>query len=123
MTCWAPIRPATAFTSAASVLAFSSQVSSTLRWNRGSDQPPTEVLCTGHCWPDTQSRQPWPLPPTATISPPTRVALTRRCGIGGRRWASRGMRCGSGASRAISRRGGASSAPVKVTAPARANTA
>ena len=33
-----------------------------------------------------------PLPPIATISPPPRVALTRRCGIGGRRWASSGMR-------------------------------
>ena len=117
MTRPAPISLATLAASAASFLAFSSQVSSTLRWYLSCDQPPTEVLCTGHCWPATQSRHSPPLPPTATISPPVLVALTRRCGIGGRCWASSGIRCGSGARRAIGRRGGPSSVAANLTLP------
>jgi hypothetical protein len=41
-------RAAAAVTAAASSLAFSAQASSAERWYRAWDQPPTEVLCTGH---------------------------------------------------------------------------
>src|SRR5581483_1805866 len=51
------------------------------------------------------------------------VAVTRRCGTRGGRWASSGMTCGGAANLAISRRGAVRSRASMAILPCRAKTA
>src|SRR6201995_301761 len=81
-------------TAAASSLALTSQASSAERWKRSADQPPLLTLCTGQPVPCTCCSSPESAPPMTSTWPPSRFALTTRCGGRGGVCTSSGSRSG-----------------------------